>query len=74
MSEQSIIIAENVGIVQATQPIENLIFEIRGKQVMLDRDLAALYGVEVTQLNWQAKRNHERFPPDSCSSFRGKSV
>lgn len=64
MSEQSIIIAENVGIVQATQPIENLIFEIRGKQVMLDRDLALLYGVETKRLNEQVRRNTERFPED----------
>ena len=44
--------------------IRSRIFTIRGVQVMLDRDLAALYGVEVKQLNRQAKRNHERFPPD----------
>ena len=64
MSEQSIIIAENVGIVQATQPIENLIFEIRGRQVILDRDLALLYGVETKRLNEQVRRNTERFPED----------
>ena len=40
------------------------IFTIRGVQVMLDRDLAALYGVEVKQLNRQVKRNAERFPDD----------
>lgn len=66
MSEQSIIIAENVGIGQATQPIENLIFEIRGKQVMLDRDLALLYGVTTSRMNEQVKRNIARFP----ESFR----
>ena len=37
---------------------------IRGVQVMLDRDLAELYGVEVKQLNRQVKRNIERFPAD----------
>ena len=37
---------------------------IRGVQVMLDRDLAELYGVEVGQLNRQVKRNLERFPDD----------
>ena len=51
MTEQSTIAAENVGIVQITQSIENLIFEIRGRQVMLDRDLAMLYGVETKRLN-----------------------
>ena len=44
--------------------IKSRIFTIRGVQVMLDRDLAALYGVEVKQLNRQVKRNIERFPVD----------
>ena len=44
--------------------IEERIFTIRGKQVMLDRDLAQLYGVETKQLNRAVKRNIERFPPD----------
>lgn len=44
--------------------IENLILNIRGKQVMLDRDLARLYGVETKRLNEAVKRNLERFPED----------
>ena len=44
--------------------IEDRIFTIRGKQVMLDRDLAQLYQVETKQLNRAVKRNIERFPPD----------
>ena len=44
--------------------IENLILNIRGKQVMLDRDLARLYGVETKRLNEAVKRNIERFPED----------
>ena len=44
--------------------IQQRIREIRGVQVMLDRDLAELYGVEVKQLNRQVKRNIERFPTD----------
>jgi len=44
------------------QHIENRIFTIRGKQVMLDRDLAEMYQVEVKRLNEQVKRNIERFP------------
>ena len=44
--------------------IESLIKVIRGQQVMLDRDLAALYGVEVKRLNEQVKRNIKRFPKD----------
>ena len=44
--------------------IEDRIFTIREKQVMLDRDLAQLYQVETKQLNRAVKRNIERFPPD----------
>lgn len=44
--------------------IESKIFQIRGKRVMLDEDLAALYGVETKQLKRQVKRNIERFPDD----------
>lgn len=44
--------------------VESLIRVIRGQQVMLDRDLAELYGVETKYLNKQVKRNIERFPED----------
>ena len=44
--------------------VESLIQVIRGQQVMLDRDLAELYGVETKRLNEQVKRNIERFPED----------
>jgi hypothetical protein len=44
--------------------IENKILVIRGEQVMLDRDLAELYGVETKVLNQAVKRNIERFPKD----------
>jgi hypothetical protein len=46
------------------EDIENLILNIRGKHVMLDRDLARLYGVETKVLNQAVKRNIERFPED----------
>lgn len=46
------------------QKIESLITSVRGQQVMIDRDLAMLYGVETKQLNRQVKRNIERFPDD----------
>ena len=48
----------------ALMPIENLIYVIRGQQVMIDSDLARLYGVETRRLNEQVKRNIERFPDD----------
>ncbi|MBQ8839692.1 MAG: ORF6N domain-containing protein [Bacteroidales bacterium] len=44
--------------------IESLIYEIRGQKVMLDRDLAKLYGVETKVLNQAVKRNIKRFPKD----------
>ena len=44
--------------------IESLIKVIRGQQVMLDRDLATLYGIETKRLNEQVKRNIKRFPED----------
>lgn len=44
--------------------IESYIQNIRGCQVLLDRDLAALYGVETRRLNEQVQRNIERFPSD----------
>ena len=46
------------------ETIEGKILLIRGKKVMLDRDLAALYGVETSYLKRQVKRNIERFPED----------
>ena len=49
---------------QPLENIENLIHVIRGKQVMHDRDLARLYGVETKRLNQQVQRNIERFPGD----------
>ena len=44
--------------------IEKMIVTIRGEQVLIDRDLAYIYKVEVKQMNRQVKRNIERFPED----------
>jgi len=44
--------------------IENAILLVRGQNVMLDRDLAELYGVTTGNLNKAVKRNLDRFPPD----------
>lgn len=44
------------------ETVEQRIFLIRGHKVMIDRDLAELYGVETKYLNRQVRRNHERFP------------
>ena len=53
---------ENSTLKQTT--IESLIYEIRGQKVMLDRDLAKMYGVETKVLNQAVKRNMKRFPED----------
>ena len=50
--------------IQPVEQIESLIITVRGKQVILDRDLARLYGVETKRLNQQVQRNLERFPED----------
>jgi len=44
--------------------IEPLILDIRGQKVLLDKDLATLYGVTTKRLNEQVRRNRERFPED----------
>ena len=44
--------------------IQNIIYEIRGQKVMLDSNLAELYGVEIKRLNESVKRNIKRFPPE----------
>ena len=46
--------------------IESRIFTVRGMQVMLDRDLAELYGVSTSRLNEQVSRNKGRFPATFC--------
>ena len=47
-----------------TQPIENIIFTVRGERIILDADLAKVYGVLTRNLNKAVKRNADRFPDD----------
>ena len=56
----------NTNLLFQPTDIENLIHVIRNQQVMIDRDLAELYGVKTKRLNEQVKRNIERFPSDFC--------
>ena len=53
-----------MGNIVSVEVIATKIFEMRGKKVMLDRDLAKLYGVPVKVLNQAVKRNLKRFPDD----------
>lgn len=52
----------NQNDITVVETIENRIFTIRGQKVMIDRDLAQLYGVELKRLNEAVKRNIKRFP------------
>jgi len=53
--------------------IEKAILLLRGQKVMLDKDLAELYGVSTSILNKTVSRNIDRFPKDSCCSSHGKN-
>ena len=64
MAKKNEIAKVDSATVQTMKQIESLILTVRGKQIMLDRDLARLYGVDTKRLNEQVKRNMERFPDD----------
>ena len=58
--------AEIIPVTVDTKDVKSLIHVIRGKQIMLDSDLAMLYQVETGALNRSVKRNINRFPEDFC--------
>ena len=64
MAKKNDIAKAETASIQPVEQIESLIITVRGKQVILDRDLARLYGVETRRINEQVKRNIERFPED----------
>jgi hypothetical protein len=64
MAKKNEIAKVDTAAIQPVEQIESLILTIRGKQVILDRDLARLYGVETRVLNQAVQRNIERFPKD----------
>ena len=64
MAKKNEIAKVETASIQPVEQIESLIITVRGKQVILDRDLARLYGVETKRLNEQVRRNIERFPED----------
>jgi len=59
---------ESSGVLVADISVHDRIFTLRGEKVILDSDLAAIYGVETKRLNEQVRRNADRFPTDF--SFR----
>ena len=69
MSEKSTITnaSEEINLVDySVEEIENLIYTIRGKQVMLDSDVARLYNYKTKRINETVSRNIERFPKEFC--------
>ena len=64
-------------LIQSTisnEEIKNLIYTIRGKQVMLDSDVAMLYHYETKNINKAVKRNIERFPEEFCFQLTDEEV
>ena len=69
MEQNNNIVPRNVELdetIYDTEKIKNLIYNIRGKQVMLDSDVAMLYHYETKNINLTVKRNNERFPENFC--------
>ena len=62
---------ENISIINSEE-IKNLIYTIRGKQVMLDSDVAMLYNCETRIINQTVKRNIDRFPEKFCFKLTEK--
>ena len=59
---------------QEESDIKNLIHTFRGKQVILDSDIAILFNTTVSSLNRQMKRNIGRFPGDFCFQLNNKEL
>lgn len=56
------------------QKILNRIYVVRGEKIMLDRDLAELYGIETRMLKQAVKRNADRFPKDFMFEMTSKEI
>src|SRR6267142_5310772 len=67
-------VSESKGSVVPIERIESRILLVRGHKVLLDADLAALYGVETRVLNQAVKRNRERFPADFIFRLSAKEL
>lgn len=62
------------GTMVASERIEQMVHVVRGQRVMLDSDLAKLYGVTTARLNEQFRRNRERFPEDFAYQLTQQEV
>jgi hypothetical protein len=78
LRSQSVISTQEGEVVRsrtvAAKPIESQILLVRGQRVLIDSDLAALYGVEVRVLNQAVKRNRSRFPLDFVFRLTAKDL
>ena len=74
MDNEELVVQEASAVEYQTENIKNLIYTIRGKQVMLDSDVARLYHYETKNINKAMKRNIERFPEDFCFQLTKKEI
>lgn len=70
MEENKLLIQNEI----SNEEIKNLIYTIRGKQVMLDSDVAMLYNYETKKVNQAVKRNIDRFPERFCFQLTEKEL
>jgi hypothetical protein len=66
--------AEKDTSIVLVEQVQGKILFMRGEKVILDSDLAGLYGVPTNRLNEQLKRNRERFPPDFMFQLTAEEV
>ena len=64
----------NEPVIASSQRIDSLILTVRGRRVMLDSDLARIYGVATYRLNEQVRRNRRRFPKDFAFQLTPQEV
>ena len=74
--KRDVLISKEESIIEnySTENIKNLIYTIRGKQVMLDSDVATLYHYETKKINQTVKRNIQRFPEKFCFKLTEKEL
>ncbi len=66
--------SKETALVIPIERIEQCIYLIRNQKIMLDKDLASLYGIKPIALRQQVKRNKDRFPPDFMFQLTDKEV
>ena len=72
MPQKKIVTQKNISV--PVEIIQSKIYLIRGQKIMLDRDIALLYGVKSIALRQQVRRNMDRFPEDFMFQLAGREV